>query len=162
MIFWIFPVVLCHAFCMWRWPICKDLDLIRRSIWSHHHLHLVDDQLIQPINSLLATPRWRDPTRSTVTNFGFQFRLYHALVPFSFLRTIILASLFSSHTGAHQVAWHQYGVSIQISRNGGKTISADLAFTFFLFPESGLYLLSGFGFYFDLFWMAWRWKPAIQ
>ena len=34
-------------------------------------------------------------------------------------------------------------------------------FTFFLFPESGLYLLNGFDFYFDLFWLAWYWKPAI-
>ena len=25
MIFWIFPVVLCHAFCMWHWPTGKDL-----------------------------------------------------------------------------------------------------------------------------------------
>ena len=33
--------------------------------------------------------------------------------------------------------------------------------TFFLFPDSGLNLLNGFGLYFDLFWMAWHWKPAI-
>ena len=26
---------------------------------------------------------------------------------------------------------------------------------------SGLYLLNGFDFYFDLFWMVWHWKPAI-
>ena len=31
-------------------------------------------------------------------------------------------------------------------------------FTFFLFPDSGLYLLNFFDFYFD---MAWHWKPAI-
>ena len=30
--------------------------------------------------------------------------------------------------------------------------------TFFLFPDSGLYLLNGFYFYLD---MAWHWKPAI-
>ena len=34
-------------------------------------------------------------------------------------------------------------------------------FTFFHFPDSGLYLLTGFDFYFDLFWIAWHWKPAI-
>ena len=35
-------------------------------------------------------------------------------------------------------------------------------FTFFLFPDSELYLvLNGFNFYFDLFWLAWNWKPAI-
>ena len=30
------------------------------------------------------------------------------------------------------------------------------------FSTSGLYLLNGFDFYFVLFWMAWRWKPAIS
>ena len=122
---------------------------------SEFHLHLVDDQSIQPITSLLAIPCWRDPTRSTVTIFGFQFGLYHALVTLSFPRTIILASLFSSHHSAHPDE-HQYGVSIQISINVGKNISEDRAFTFFLFPDSGLYLLSGFGFYFDRFWMTWH------
>ena len=39
MIFWIFPIVHCHAFCMWHWSKCKDLDL--SFIWGHHHLHLV-------------------------------------------------------------------------------------------------------------------------
>ena len=33
--------------------------------------------------------------------------------------------------------------------------------TFFLFSASGLNLLHGFYFYFDLFWMAWQWKPAV-
>ena len=31
-----FPIVPCHAFCMWHWPIGKDLDL--SFIWGHHHL----------------------------------------------------------------------------------------------------------------------------
>ena len=35
-------------------------------------------------------------------------------------------------------------------------------FTSFHFPDSGLYLLNGFDFYFDLFWMAWHWKTAIR
>ena len=34
-----FPIVPCHAFCMWHWPIGKDLDL--SFIWGHHHLHIV-------------------------------------------------------------------------------------------------------------------------
>ena len=34
--------------------------------------------------------------------------------------------------------------------------------TSFHFPDSGLYLLNGFDFYFDLFWVAWHWKPAIS
>ena len=33
--------------------------------------------------------------------------------------------------------------------------------TLSLFSGSGLNLLNGFDFYFDLFWMAWPWKPAI-
>ena len=33
MIFWIFPIVPCHAFCMWRWQIGKDLDL--SFVWGH-------------------------------------------------------------------------------------------------------------------------------
>ena len=36
--------ILCHAFCMWHWPIGNDLDL--GFICGHHHLHLVDDQSI--------------------------------------------------------------------------------------------------------------------
>ena len=32
--------------------------------------------------------------------------------------------------------------------------------TSFHFPDSGLYLLNGFDYYFDLFWMAWHWKPG--
>ena len=99
MIFWIFPIVPCHAFCMWHWPMGKDLDL--SFIWGHHHLHLVGlwisvDQLI---TSQLATPCWRDPTRSkqlsTVAILGFQFGLYHVVAPLSFLRSISLASLFT-------------------------------------------------------------------
>ena len=43
------------------------------------------------ISSLLATPCWRDPTRSKqlsrVAIFGFQFGLYHVVVPLSFLRS---------------------------------------------------------------------------
>ena len=35
MIIWIFPVVPCHAFCMWHWPTGEDLDL--SFIWGHHH-----------------------------------------------------------------------------------------------------------------------------
>ena len=89
-IFWIFPVVLCHALCMLHWSIGKDLDLSFN--WAHHHLshlHLagMDDQ---SISWLLVTPWWRDPTRSkqlfTVAIVGFQFGLYHVVVPLSFLQ----------------------------------------------------------------------------
>ena len=34
-------------------------------------------------------------------------------------------------------------------------------FTSFHFPDSILKLLNGSDFYFDLFWIAWHWKPAI-
>ena len=33
--------------------------------------------------------------------------------------------------------------------------------TLFPFPDSRLNLLNGFDPFFDLFWMAWHWKPAI-
>ena len=98
----IFPVVLCHAFCTWHWPIGKNVDL--SFIWGHHHLHLVDDQSTSWLlhASLLATPCYRDPKRSkqlpTVAIHGFQFGLYHVVVPLSFLRSINLASFFSSLT----------------------------------------------------------------
>ena len=36
---WIFPIVPCHSFCIWHWPMGKDLDL--SFIWGRHHLHLV-------------------------------------------------------------------------------------------------------------------------
>ena len=80
------------------------------------------------------------------------------------------------HVGAHPDE-HQRGVSIQISINLGKMflrisrirnipLTWILArvfhiFTSFQCPDSGLYLLNGFDFYFNLFWMAWHWKPAI-
>ena len=69
------------------------------------------------------------------------------------------------HVGAHPDG-HQHGAFIQISLNSGKKILrisclgkiADLhlsesvpIFTFFLFSDSGTYLLNGFAFYFDLF-----------
>ena len=66
------------------------------------------------------------------------------------------------HVGAHP-GEHQHSVSIQISINLGKTFlrisrSSDLNLgeglcmcTSFYFPDSGLYLLNGFDFYFDLF-----------
>ena len=68
------------------------------------------------------------------------------------------------HVGAHPDG-HQPGVSIQISINPGKRITPHIMlknycdlnlgeslciFTFFLSPYSGLYLLDGFDFYFDI------------
>ena len=48
----------------------------------------------------LATPCWRDSTRlqqlSTAAIIGFQFGLYHVVAPLSFLRSISLASVFTS------------------------------------------------------------------
>ena len=75
------------------------------------------------------------------------------------------------HVGAHMDG-HQHGVSIQISINLGKkflriswerkiALTRICISTFFHFPDSGLYLLNGFDFYFDLFWIAWHWKPTI-
>ena len=80
------------------------------------------------------------------------------------------------HVGAH-LGGHQHGVSIQISINLGKTflrISSirKIAVTwilarvfayilFFYFQILGLIYWTVLIFYFDLFWMAWHWKPAI-
>ena len=80
------------------------------------------------------------------------------------------------HVGAHP-GEHQHGVSIQISISLGKTflrisrlrnipltwiLARVFICTSFHFPDSELYLLNWFDFYFDLFWMAWHWKPAIR
>ena len=77
-----------------HWPMgMQDLDL--SFIWGHHHLHFAG----RLITSKLATPWGRDPTRSkqlsTVPILGFQFGLYHAVAPLSFLRSISLALLFA-------------------------------------------------------------------
>ena len=49
----IFPVVLFHAFCMSRWPICKNMDL--SFIWGHHHLQLVNDRLTSRLITSLGS-----------------------------------------------------------------------------------------------------------
>ena len=70
------------------------------------------------------------------------------------------------HVGAHP-GGHHHVVSIQISVSLGKTFLSDISYTeyssdlnlgeglcifiSFHFPHSGLYLLNGFDFYFDLF-----------
>ena len=77
------------------------------------------------------------------------------------------------HVGAHPDE-QQHDVSMI---NLGKTFFTDISYTkysfdlnlgeglciwtFFHFPDSGLYLFNGSYFYFDLFWMAWHWKPSI-
>ena len=79
------------------------------------------------------------------------------------------------HVGAH-VHGHQHGVSIQISINLGKTffrissmrkiaVTWILAGVFayvpsFYFQILDLIYWTVLIFYFDLFWMAWHWKPA--
>ena len=80
------------------------------------------------------------------------------------------------HVGAH-LGGHQHGVSIQISIILGKTflrissirkiaVTWILARVFaylpsFYFQILGLIYWTVLIFYFDLFWMAWHWKPAI-
>ena len=82
----------------------------------------------------------------------------------------------SCHVGDH-LDGHQRGVSIQISINLGKKMYPHIFLKrnvcdlnlgegfcickFFLFPDSGLNILNGFAFYFDLFWTTWHRKPAI-
>ena len=81
------------------------------------------------------------------------------------------------HVGAH-VDGHQHGVSIQISINLGKTflrissmrkiaVTWILARVFVYVPSFYFQILdliysTVLIFYFDLFWMAWHWKPAIE
>ena len=80
------------------------------------------------------------------------------------------------HVGAHP-GEHQHSISIQISISLVKLFFGYLVYEIFLWPESWwgslyMYLLSfprfwtlsieRFDFYFDLFWMAWHWKPAIS
>ena len=71
------------------------------------------------------------------------------------------------HVGVHPDG-HQHDVSIHSSINFGKSflpISCICKgiFTFFCFPDTGLYLLNGFD-HLDFFFilMAWQWKPAIS
>ena len=81
------------------------------------------------------------------------------------------------HVGAH-LGGHQHGVSIQISINLGKTflrvssirkiaVTWILARVFAYLPSFYSQILDLIHwtvliFYFDLFWMAWHWKPAIS
>ena len=77
------------------------------------------------------------------------------------------------HVGAYPYGL-QHGVSIQIAINLGKTflrisclgkiaVNWILARGFAYLPSffSQILDLNGFDFYFDLFWIAWHWKPTI-
>ena len=81
------------------------------------------------------------------------------------------------HVGAH-LGGHQHGGFIQISINLGKkfllissvrkiAVTWILARVFAYLPSVYFQILdlidwTVFIFYFDLFWMAWHWKPAIE
>ena len=74
-----------------------------------------------------------------------------------------LAPAWRLHTNLYEFGWN---ISSDISctkysseLNLGKGLCIC---TSFHFPGSGFYLLNGFDFYFDLFWMAWHWKLAIK
>ena len=76
------------------------------------------------------------------------------------------------HVGAHP-GGYQHGVFKQISINLGKTFSSYISYTkYFLtwilakvfvyfLPFISQILFHFFDFYFDLFWIAWHWKPLI-
>ena len=84
--------------------------------------------------------------------------------------------VFGRHVVAH-LAGHQHGGSIPISINLGRTflrissirkiaVTWILARVFAYLPSLYFQILdliywTVFIFYFDLFWMAWHWKPAI-
>ena len=65
------------------------------------------------------------------------------------------------HVGAHQgaPAWRLRTISELFLWS--ESWRGSLKCTSFHFPDSGLYLLNGFDFYFDLFWMAWHRRPPI-
>ena len=87
-----------------------------------------------------------------------------------------------NNTDAHISSLGYLCVSIKNLYKFGWNISSDISYTkysydlnlgeglcmytSFHFPDSGLYLLNGFDFYFDLFWMAWpgawHWKPRSR
>ena len=99
MIFWIFPIVPCHAFCMWHWPIGKNVD--SSSVWGHHHL-IVSIYGYQSTSWLLHIACYAVLTRPNKVetavhgcNCWLSVGLYHVVVPLSFLRSISLASLFA-------------------------------------------------------------------
>ena len=75
------------------------------------------------------------------------------------------------HVGAHP-GGHQHDISIQISLNFGKTLRIsrvrNILLVFVYLPHF-IFQIPDFTywtvlimFYFDLFWMAWHWKPAIE
>jgi len=74
---------------LWHWQIRKHLDL--SLIRCHYHCASGGRSVSHPIASLSTTPCRRDPTRSKqlsmVEILGFQFGLYHVVVPLSFLRS---------------------------------------------------------------------------
>ena len=103
MIFWIFPIVPCHAFCMWHWPIGKDLDL--SFIWGHHHLSEYRDisrqaEYFIACYTVLTRPNKVETAVHGCRFVGFhvaivRFSVYHVVAPLSFSRSISLASLFA-------------------------------------------------------------------
>ena len=111
--------------------------------------------------------------KSIILMFEFLERKFHAFVAklsdrcYRWLPTAML----------EPIRMGTSGISIQISINLSKTFSSHILhnksccelnlgeslciFPFFIFSDSGLYLLNAFDCYFDLFGMAWHWKPAI-
>ena len=74
----------------------KNLGL--NFILAYHHLHLVDDRSISRLLHYLLLgaddiQQARSKQPATVAILGFQFGLFHVVVPLSFLGSISLASL---------------------------------------------------------------------
>ena len=62
------------------------------------------------------------------------------------------------HTNIYKFGKNLIGISSCCDLNLGESLCI---FMFVVFSDSGLYQFKSFHFYFDLFWMAWHWKPAI-
>ena len=100
--------------------------------------------------SILLRFYFHDVLEQLKTNFHTNFRFKRVLgfvIEYAWISKLLRDAAFT---------WRPRGLSCRLKK---WLISGH--FASFHFPDSGLYLLNGFDFYFDLFWMAWHWKPAI-
>ena len=93
-IFWIFPIVPCHAFCMWHWPIGKDLDL--SFIWGHHHLYRGLYRVIAPLSFQRSISLASLFTSLSIFGWSDLLQILRKQAAFSFTVLCIIMFYFSS------------------------------------------------------------------
>ena len=134
-IFWIFPIVPCHAFCMWHWPIGKDLDL--SFIWGHHHLHLVGlwisvnpgSQPAAYFTACFTVLKRPNKVETAVhgCNLAFSLDSIVSLPLLSFRCSISLASLFTSLIkGSLSSSWMNSPIQVYFCPSGKTSLCAKL------------------------------------